>query len=313
MTGKRILAAVCLALLLSGCAGNAADAPAFSPQTAEYSFPLPGLSRPYRLLFVCDLHLIAENDPQVNEKDRAESEQRRTQMFGNSYGDSAAYWAKLAPVLDSYGADLIVFAGDMLDYASEATVALLADGLAQIETPYLYLRADHDTEPFYTDETLDRADTYALQDAVADNSTLLFHDLGEIRVVGWNYSTEQMPAMLAEALGALATDSGADTPVIFVTHVPLAPLSDTSLSEASRRVFNDRSLLWGTDCYYVPDPVTAQGLQTVYDGTLPVRHVFAGHLHFRHDGMLTESCEQHVLLPAFGDAVSVVTFTPEKP
>ncbi len=36
-------------------------------------------------------------------------------------------------------------------------------------------------------------------------------------------------------------------------HVPLQSMVDTTLAEQSKEVWQDRALIWGEDCYYVPD------------------------------------------------------------
>ena len=319
-----LLFAVLLVLCSAGCTGdgNGADPSGrsdtgstvmtgFAPQVTEHRYPLEGLDREYKLLFVADLHIIAENDPQVNGKDREMVTHRRTQMFATPYGDSAAYWKRLAPSLDAFEADLIVFAGDMVDYASEETLALLAEGFAQIKTPFIYLRADHDTEPFYADGQLTPEAAHNMQDTLADNRAMFVRDLGGLTVLGWNNATSVMTREQLDSLLAFHADHGGDTPLIFVTHVPLASSSDTGLAKASAQIFDGRALLWGSDCYYVPDAVTSQGLSLLFDGPLPVSHVFAGHLHFAYDGPLTDQCSQHVLAPAFGDAVTCVTFSPQ--
>lgn len=302
-TALRLLAVGLLLIGVSACAAS------FTPHVNEYTVELPGLTRSYRVLIVNDLHIIADDDPQVNEDERALVDMRREE-FSNEHGTADAYWQKLAPVLDRMDVDLIVFAGDMIDYASEQNLFLLGEGLEKIKTPFLYLRADHDTDRWYSDEHFLAEDTVELQEELADNSGILVHDLGEMTVVGWNHSTSQMNEAQAATLAQLSEEADAEKPMVLVTHVPLAPVADKLLSARSAEIYDGRALLWGSDSFYQPDGVTAGALALIYEGKLPVSHVFAAHLHFAYDGPLTEGCTQHVLAPAFEDNVSLVVFAP---
>lgn len=295
----------------SSAAQATSDAPPFSPRVKKYSLPLSGLTREYRLLLVNDLHLIAENDPQVNEVDRATVAVRR-EAFRGPHGTADLYWEKLAPVLDNADADLIVFAGDMVDYASEQNLTLLRAGLSRIKTPFVYLRADHDTGRWYTDEHMPAEDVTRLHEEMGDNSVLHVWDLGEMTVVGWNNSTSKMTQTQADMLKLLSETTDPAKPMVFITHVPLRPEADERLLELSMDDFDGRSLLWGSDCYHTPDDITAGALSLIYENKLPVSHVFAGHLHFAYDGPLTAHCEQHVLAPAFEDNITIVEFIPEE-
>ena len=296
-------------LILTLCTGACATAPPFAPRVNKYTFALPGITHPYSLLLVCDLHLIAENDPQVNEADRNIVAVRR-EAFRGPYGTADVYWEKLVPVLDNTDADLIVFIGDMIDYASEQNLTLLREGLGQIKTPFVYLRADHDTDRWYTDEHMPAEDVTHFHDEMADNSAIQMRDLGEMSVIGWNNSTSPMTQAHADMLKQLSETADPAKPMVFFTHVPLKPESDEALAARSAENHEGRALLWGSDCYHKPDDITVQALSLIYENRLPVFHVFAGHLHFAYDGPLTEHCEQHVLAPAFEDNITLVTFVP---
>ncbi|MBR0163677.1 MAG: metallophosphoesterase [Lachnospiraceae bacterium] len=304
---RRFFSLLILLLFLCSCAAAQRGSRTFSPRITEYEWHIPSLEREFRIVLVCDLHIVARDDAQLNEEKKEEAAARR-EFFSNAYGTAEEYWEQLAPMLDSLQADVILFAGDMVDYASEATLSILAEGFAQIRTPFLYVRADHDTETWYTSEHMSREDSAALHEALTDNDGILSYDAGGLRILGWNNSCNQMSVAQAQALSEAARAE--DTPVLLLTHVPLKPESDTGLSERSREAWQDRDLFWGTDSYYVPDAVTAEAFSLIYDGTLPVCHILSGHLHFAYDGPLTDTCEQHVFAPAFEDHIAIITVSP---
>ena len=79
------------------------------------------------------------------------------------------------------------------------------------------------------------------------------------------------------------------------------------LSDASKAVWQDRALLWGTDCFYSPDEVTQQFLDMVFAEDSPVVAVIGAHLHFAYDDQLTEKIPQYVFDASFKGKVGVIT------
>ena len=98
-----------------------------------------------------------------------------------------------------------------------------------------------------------------------------------------------------------------DKPIILTMHVPLKSQVNDGLSDASKAVWQDRALLWGTDCFYSPDEVTQQFLDMVFAEDSPVVAVIGAHLHFAYDDQLTEKIPQYVLDASFKGTVGVLT------
>ena len=56
-------------------------------------------------------------------------------------------------------ANLVIFAGDMVDYVSSTTIECLKQGMQEIEAPILYIRSDHDYHVGWSDD-LEKDDNY---------------------------------------------------------------------------------------------------------------------------------------------------------
>lgn len=294
----------------SGTVQDRSEEPAFSPIILRKTISLPGLDREYRLLFISDLHIIAPVDPQLNDDKKEEAGARRLAFRYNGV-PSADIWTALAPTLDNYGADAVILGGDMVDYCSAANLDILSEGLKQIDTPLLYVRADHDTETWYTDSYMTKEDSKALHDSLAengaDNPEILSLDLGGLLLIGINDSTSQLTPSASGTLQSLLDQNRTS---VVITHVPLKPSEDTGLSDASRSAWQDRVLLWGNDCYYVPDGSTASAYARLYREDSPARLLLAGHLHFPYEGPLTPQTTQLVLAPACEGHIALLTLTP---
>ena len=304
---------ILILLSLCGCSGTAvtADSPSSLPvEITEKTITVPGLEKDYRLLFLSDLHIIAPDDPDVNDEKKEEVAARRDTLFVREGVLSAALWEEIAPALDNFDADLILLGGDLVDYCSFANIDILKKGLDRIETPLIYVRADHDTETWYTDAHMTKEDSLKLHDSLKDlgasNDDIIVHDLEGLRVIGINNSTSFFTPGGAADFNALLSEN---IPTVVVTHVPLKPLEDTGLSELSKQAWQDRALLWGNDCYHVPDALTAEAYARLYRDDSPAFLLLSGHLHFPYEGPLSKSATQIVNAPAYEGHITLITVT----
>ena len=273
----------------------------FGISTDEINVNISGLEKEYTFLWLSDLHIITENDEIAAED--LETVAGRRESFKNTVGMySDEFWLQLSEALDAWGADAIFFGGDMIDHAANANIACLKEGLDKLETPYLYVRADHDYAPYYCavkDESA-VAGLHAEIDGYKEISLIEFDDLC---LVGINDSTRPISAA---ALQEMKDICGKGKPIILITHVPLNSLYDTSLEEESKAVWDGRALIWGENCTYAPDGITQEFMDLVYAEDSPVKEVLAGHLHFTWDGQLTENTGEHVFSSAYLGNIGVI-------
>lgn len=244
---------------------------------------IPGMQENKQLLYVSDLHIITEND-QISP---TELENVRARMAWSSYAgmtaeDAWPIWVDYLNIIENDG---ILFGADMVDFGSRSNVECLKKGLDRLESPWLYVRADHDYLPaclngVYEPESIGYQEKIAgykrheedgegkhrkhhmppksIDGAYGDVMSMEYE---EFIVVGWNNSTAQMTPDGLEKMKELFAMG---KPIVLLTHVPIQPLSEAegqneqgaasdsdsekeykSLTGASKEVQGERALLWG--------------------------------------------------------------------
>lgn len=271
----------------------------------EIVIEIPGLTEEYNLLLVADLHIIEiDNGVEFGQKS---SLKNRIKAFSldNGKTTSSDLWEAMPVYLDACNADAILFAGDMVDFSSESNNRTLLNGLEKLKTPYLLVKADHDTEPFVlNDKGMKTYDMY--QDQIGNSEALFYSDLGEVVIICVNYSTTNLPDSAVETLReAVAIGK----PIIILTHVPFYSEVDNSLQEMSEDDFGGRALVWsgyGNTDYYPGTDAQWELMTLIYTDDNPVREVLCGHLHFSWDGSITNYVDQHVFSPAFEKKIGYI-------
>ncbi len=262
---------------------------------------IPGMKGSRQLLYLSDLHLITENDQIAPEQQ--EEVHNRKGFFSHNGMTAEDAWPKWAEYLEHSKSDALLFGADMVDFASESNLACLKRGLEQLQTPWTYVRADHDLEPYFL-KGVSKKECLAYHEEISPWEDVMTMEFEEFLIVGWNNSTEQLSEAGLEKMKELFS---VGKPIILLTHVPIQSLVDDSLEKASRDAWNDRALLWGEDCDRQPNDVTREFLNMIYAEDTPVCQILCGHLHFSWDGHVTEKVKQHVFSAAYEGYVGVVT------
>ena len=212
-------------------------------------------------------------------------------------------WPEMVDAINAENPDGVILNGDMIDFFSEANLNCLMTDLKRIKAPVMYNRADHDLGIWYSDTYTDE-DVQQKEKESWDMEEVMVQDFDEFLVVGINNNTSQLSEAGLEKLKELWVE---DKPIILTMHVPLKSQVNDGLSDASKAVWQDRALLWGTDCFYSPDEVTQQFLDMVFAEDSPVVAVIGAHLHFAYDDQLTEKIPQYVFDASFKGKVGVIT------
>lgn len=260
------------------------------------------------LLTVNDMHIVTMDDS-VQDAYVSTVQQRRDALFISDVGKhSIQTWDGISAILDSYQADGIVFIGDMIDYSCEKNASILKAGLAKIQTPYTYLRADHDLGVWYTDGAMTSDEAKAISSGTATWQDVFVVDYGNFYLLGWNNSTSQLSEEgLAAATELLTRAKNEGKAVILATHVPLNSTIDSGLEEAARAADGEgRAKLWGENCLYQPNEVTGEFLEEVLAEDSPVVAVLSGHLHFKYTTQLTEKITEYVMDTGFRGKIGVI-------
>ena len=273
----------------------------FEPAEIE----IEGLTRDYAFLWVADLHVIGDDLCEVEEANLDLIASRRDRGFRNPHSGltSLEVWTQLPEVLNASGADGVLFGGDICDFASLSSIRALKDGMERLTIPFLYARADHDLAPWWlaTKNSRRIPELHKSIDGFEPVAALEFPDL---LVVAWNNSTSNLTEAGLKRFQELCAKG---KPVILVTHVPLASHADAEFDGLCRaRDAQGRSLVWGSENYYVPNETTRGLLELVYAEGSPVKAVLAGHLHMAWHGRLTETQSQHLFVPSYLGNIGVV-------
>lgn len=271
----------------------------FSTELLEVD--MTGVEEEYHFLYVSDLHIITETGAVAPEQ--TEEVLQRIENYRQPSGESSAeVWLRLANKLDECNADAILLGGDLVDFACEENVECLKEGLRMIETPVIYVGADHDFRPYYCDGVAEEDIPLYYQEFAGMEETPVL-EMEEFSIVGFNNSTSQMTE---SALKKLEEVIEKEKPIMLLSHVPFLPQEDESLAELSKQVKGDRVLLWGEECYYRPKGATEELLDILYQENSPIQQVVSGHLHHTWDGMLTEGTGQHVFAHAASGNVGII-------
>ena len=262
---------------------------------------ISGVEEEYKFLYVSDLHMIIL-DEEVLEEHKTAVEQRVDFFSAPTGVNPIEIWEGLPQYLDSYHADAVLFGGDMLDYASTSNIQCLQEGLNNLTTPYLYVRADHDYGNHYTG--LDASyikDLHGKMDGALEISLLEFPDFC---IVGIDNNTSNITP---EGLARFREIYALGKPIILLTHVPIASQFDDSLAEQSKKAWQDRALIWGSGYYYEPDANTKEFLDMIYREDSLVKEILSGHLHFSWDGPISNQAYGHVFAPAINGSIGLIT------
>ncbi len=274
----------------------------FPVKIEEVSVKIPGIEDTTVIAYLSDLHILCVNDEVADEN--KEDVSFRQSVFSNQGIASADQWPDYVDLLNSAGADFLILCGDMTDFASRANYSALKKGLDRLEIPFLYVRADHDTEPYYLKDQ-EREQYLELQKDLCAFDDVIVKEFPDFSIIGWNNSTDQLTP---EGLDTVKKTLEKGKPAILATHVPVEPLQDKSLQAASRAIFSDRSLLWGFGSNeYTPNECTSGLLDLIYEKNSPFTEIVAGHLHYPWDGYVTQKVHEHVFGPAFGGYIGIIT------
>ena len=267
---------------------------------------IDGLKKDYAFLWIADLHVIANDLSEVEEKSMNIVKSRIDKTFRNPNNGltSLENWQMMPEVFNKSGADAVLFGGDICDFSTLASIRALKEGMHKLTIPYMYARADHDISSWWL-ATRYTKEINELEKSIDGNDPVQVLEFDDLMVVSFNNATSNM----SEAgLKRFKEVYAKRKPIIINTHVPFNSLVDKDYAEMcmSRDLPQRRNLSWGKDCYYKPNAFTQEFLNMVCAADSPVVTVLAGHLHFPYHGMLTDKISQHLFVPAFKGNIGVI-------
>ncbi len=264
---------------------------------------IDGVKEKKRILVINDLHIISPSD-EVGEEYIDLVNDRYNNMAINSEGEhSSDNWIEMAQEINSYNADLVIMAGDILDYFSEANYMCLKEGLKEIEAPIMYIRSDHDYSLHYTGNKINIDEVMKRHSEIDGNPEVWEKDMGEFTIIGISNSYEEMSEEAYTKVNAILDEN---KPTIIVTHVPYdTPMDNTFREECfeKRGTYN----MWGQQDRYVPGKNMGRYLDRLLAGSTPVKAVIAAHLHFDRNVPLSENITEYVQAPSYEGNIAIFT------
>lgn len=253
-----------------------------------------------------DQHMLLTTDDTTEEFANTINQRYLSWALTSTGTHSADTWQNISAILDSFGTDGILMAGDMVDFASSTNYDLFARGLEKVKTPVLYARADHDMSPWYnSDGSYTKDMAKASQKEITQMEDLMIWDKEQYLIIAWNNSTGQLTK---KALKEAKKAFGQKKPIILVTHVPVNSTIDNGLYEKSKEMdVEHRAKLWGEGCYYEPNKTTKEFLDMVTEEDSPVCAILCGHLHFRYDTKVNNHCVEYVFDPTYLGNIARIT------
>ena len=296
---RLLIACMCL-FLFQGCTNCENNAFGDAGYTIDEVNLEVGLTKPVRLIVINDLHLQINNDEIAAEQ--KEFMTNRVSEFTTNGLSTEKRWKKLPKLINDVDADYVLFAGDILDYNSKANAEALKAGLDKLNKPYMYVRADHDME-CYWQATVSPQDAEVRQAAICDNDYLLVKDLGEIIIMGVNFTQNNITDGTLERINEVMAMG---KPVVVLTHIPIGQWQGTELQNYSESVRDGRRLYWAPGADKEPNAATAEYINLIYAEDSPVVAVLAGHLHAKWEGQVSPNAIEHIFAPCFMNNVGIV-------
>lgn len=268
----------------------------------EKEIIIPGVQGEYEFVVVNDQHIIQLSDEYTDEKSE-EVEQRYNSFRNVNRTLSSDAWMEIVKKINEIQPDGVILDGDMVDFFSESNLACLKDGLDQIQVPTMYVRADHDLALWYND-TFTPEYVQAREKEIWPMEDVMVQEFEDFLIVGINNNTSQLSENGLERIKEIWKRH---KPVVLAMHVPLESRIDRGISNASKEVWQDRALIWGENSCYVPDEITKQFLDMVYEKNSPVVAVLGAHLHFAYEDQINDNIKQYVFDASYKGTIGLVT------
>ena len=278
----------------------------------EHRLTVEGLEEEFNLFFMADTHISLCDDRDSDIMEKAVS---RYEMFRSKEGiGSEESFRDMIGYVTESNPDLLILGGDILDSAMWKSIDYVTESLQKLEFPWIYEMGNHDFEygleyfsPKCYSEYLPRlheiTDTYEGWQKIEYDEFIVF------AVDDHNNQISE------EALLAFQEIYDLGKAVILISHVPLEPQTADDLWQKSNEVWgasangNSRVLLGEHSC--VPNEVTAEFIELVTAAESPVLLVLSGHVHFYHEGKLTDKIQQIVTGAGFNRELVKITLVPE--
>lgn len=278
---------------------------------SDITIPVPGLLRTLRLCLVTDTHLC---DPGGLSRERHLCCAERADYLRRPdvHGPDCARLGHAALAESSNDADVVLWAGDILDFPSPAALDEALRLRNAVRSPLLAVPGNHDWA--FPDEL---SLAHLRDTALSRISPLAYtHPHGTIEVAGVRFFglDTSCYGVTPGQLDAFRAELAKPGPIVLLTHLPLdAPTTRAATVNRwgapivlGAEVPAETRAAWGID---PPTPPAAELVALARNApNLPL--VLAGHVHFPHSERLSPHTLQIVGAPGYTGAVTRLLLTP---
>ena len=213
--------------LLQAATQKKVQKPDFSLTGNNVRFFGEAFSKSTRIVFLSDTHLWQSDEreePTRQYSARMAAAYNQTQHFqtGQPTNPVQAFEATLSHAVEQR-ADLLVLAGDIFSYPSEAAIEWLHARVKESNIPYLYIAGNHDWHYEGMPGTLDHLrETWTAKRLKplyqGENPLMTYRDINGIRFIAIDDSTYEIHP---EQLAVYTKYSQFDGPVVLLAHIPM--------------------------------------------------------------------------------------------
>ena len=310
---KRLICVLGMGITLLLALAIRADASTKDIIVREESLAIKGLKQEYNIFLIGDTHISLCDD---RDKALLEKAGSRKQAFWNeSHKSATGVFENLIRESNQRKSDLVVFAGDIIDSAMEASIDFVGEQFGKLSSPYVYILGNHDFEygKEYFSKKAYRKYFPRLERLTGTKEQYSIKEFDDFILIGLNDCNNQFSKSAVKAV--LPTLKG-EKPVILVLHVPLQPLKKVSdLEKQANEVWGKskkgtcRVLIGENAC--VPNKNTRRLLNAVFSKDSSVAAVLAGHVHFYNKSLIKENLTQYITGAGYYGEAVMLHLTPQ--
>lgn len=253
-----------------------------------------GLSEPFRILHITDLHLCECDERNASELD-AVAKRKITFPHALDRFEEVIEWSRRVPY------DLLVMTGDQVDSPTEANLDCLAQQLRKLQKPWVMTFGNHDWEDprefmwqRFSSSALRGHWWHHFSNRFQQPFEVMSKRINGVRLIFIDNSNYQITAAQLEATQQ-ALEKGEDC--LFFMHIPM---SIGSLRPKTIEVWTESILMADQHLVgeFAPNLTTLKFCQ-IMETHPRARAIFSGHIHFDHEDAFGDRGCQFVTAPCF--------------
>lgn len=255
---------------------------------------IPNISREYTFIHITDAHIAVAPDTATDEEKAMAEARTKFWTPGSGILPIDSFKAHLENA-EELKADGIFLTGDGIDYQSDYNIEIMNKLCGESKVKVTYVYGNHeggiDNKEFYPKYKRLMGDTPGFQVV----------DYGSFLVIAVDDSNKVISSAQLEAM---ETQMNRMLPIVLLLHIPLK--TDAIAPSVMER--------WGTDFMIgtEDDPETTHTFcKMVKSEDSPVVAIFAGHVHYEHEGEFAPGKMQYTAAPAFTGYKRIIKIKPK--